>query len=125
MFTKWVAVRPNACLSHYQSVTQTRNAFMKACSKDSYLQHIHPGRAIVILSRGGCRPPGPPRKKAFGPTKKAPKIDPKIVQKIDQKINQKSDQKLEAKSAAFGGAPLGILASNFWSDFWSIFWSIF
>jgi len=65
-----------------------------------------------VFSRGGCRPPGPPRKKAFGPTKKAPKIDPKIIKKIGPKIDQKSDQKLEAKSADFGGAQRGAGASR-------------
>ena len=62
---------------------------------------------------GGLPPPGPPRKKAFGPTNKAPKINPKIIKQIDQTINQKSDQKLEAKNTQRGAAEGGAFCVQF------------
>ena len=63
-----------------------------------------------MCSRGGCRPPGPPRKKAFGPTKKAPKIDPKIIQKNRQNNQPKIRPKIGSKKRRLRRRPKGARA---------------
>ena len=62
--------------------------------------HRRNGNTYTLLAQscvfpgGAAAPPDPPRKKAFGPTKKAPKIDKQIDKQINTKVDQKSYPKI-------------------------------
>ena len=74
-----------------RTVTHFVNIFMFCVFFDDF-STVHPSSAIVVFSRGGCRPPGPPAKRPSARPKKAPKIDQKIDQTIDQKSTKKSSK---------------------------------